>query len=67
MKYNNNTTVYYLNVTDVQEVAKGHIDRKLTQKEIAVVHDKVGDFIDWRQAIENTINLNLNIKTKEAK
>jgi hypothetical protein len=52
---NKETIVYSLNVEDLQTVAKQELSRKLSQKEIAIVADKVGDYIDWQGAIAAAI------------
>ncbi len=49
-------TVYEISVDDLQEVAKEVLGRELTDDEIVVVGNSVGDYIDWFQAIENAIN-----------
>jgi UDP-N-acetylglucosamine 2-epimerase len=49
-------TVYEISVDDLQEVAKEVLRRELTDDEIVVVGNSVGDYIDWFQAIENAIN-----------
>jgi hypothetical protein len=54
-KEKNDIIIYSLNVIDIQEVAKDVLERKLTKKEIALVEESVGDYIDWFQAIENSI------------
>jgi hypothetical protein len=40
----------------LQEVAKEVLERKLTEDELTAVGNRVGDYIDWFQAIENAIN-----------
>jgi hypothetical protein len=47
--------VYKLVVEDIQDVASELLERNLTDEEIALVTDKVGDFIPWYDAIENAI------------
>ena len=49
-------TVYEISVDDLQEVAKEVLERELTDDEIVVVGNSVGDYIDWFQVIENAIN-----------
>ena len=49
-------TVYEISVDDLQEVAKEVLRRQLTDDEIVVVGNSVGEYIDWFQAIENAIN-----------
>ena len=54
-KDKNDRIIYSLNVIDTQDVAKQVLKRRLTKKEIALVEESVGDYIDWFQAIENAI------------
>lgn len=61
MKYRRNKVIYALNVADVQTVSSRVLNRELTDKEIALVEDSLGDFIDWFQAIQHAI-LNNSIK-----
>ena len=48
-------TVYEISVDDLQQVAKEVLERELTDDEIVAVGNSVGDYIDWFQAIENSI------------
>ncbi|MEW6026105.1 MAG: hypothetical protein AB1599_02255 [Planctomycetota bacterium] len=52
----NDRIIYSINVGDIQEVAEQTLERPLTGKEIAMVEDSIGDYIDWSQAIENSIH-----------
>ena len=52
---NGKEVVYAINVNDVQEVSNRILDRSLTPREVALVGDSVGDYVDWVQAIENAI------------
>ena len=52
--------VYGINVDDIQEVAIQVLERPLTDEEIALVKESVGDYIDWFQAIENAIQKHIN-------
>ena len=47
--------IYSLNIEDVQNVAEEELGRELTEKELKIVEDKVGDYIDWYSAIDFTI------------
>lgn len=47
--------IYSLNIEDVQNVAGQELDRGLTKKELKIVEDKIGDYIDWYSAIDMTI------------
>lgn len=48
--------IYSINIEDVQNVAEEELERKLTAKELRLVEDKVGDYINWYEAILNAIN-----------
>jgi len=54
--------IYSINIEDVQTVAEQELERKLTAKELRLVEDKVGDYINWYEAILNAIDV-LKIKT----
>ncbi len=47
--------VYSLNVEDLQTVANDEISRDLTEEEIKIVEENVGDYITWYQAISLAI------------
>lgn len=51
--------VYSMNIADIHEVSEDVLGRRLTDQEIALVKESVGDHIDWFQAIENAINQNI--------
>jgi hypothetical protein len=48
--------LYSLCVRDFQDVAEEVIGRRLTHEELMLVQDTVGDYIDWRDAIEYAIH-----------
>jgi hypothetical protein len=48
--------VYSICVEDLQTVASEHLSRQLTDKEIHLIENKLGDFIDWNGAIANAID-----------
>ena len=48
--------IYSINIEDIQNVAEQELERKLTDKELRLVEDKVGDYINWYEAILNAIN-----------
>lgn len=56
----NRDTFYFLNTNDLQTVAKETLGRELTNEEIEKVKNKVGDKINWFEAIESTILSELN-------
>ena len=47
--------VYAINVNDIQEVSNRILDRPLTPREITLVGNSVGDYVDWVQVIKNAI------------
>ncbi|MBU0520604.1 hypothetical protein KJ564_16865 [bacterium] len=47
--------IYSINEEDLQNVAHQLFDRELTRIEINLIEGSIGDYIDWFQAIENTI------------
>lgn len=51
----NDRVIYSINVGDIQDVANQVLERKLTKDEIVLVEESVGGYIDWFQAIENSI------------
>jgi len=52
--------VYSINISDIQEVASQVLERDLTKEEVVLVEKSVGDYIDWFQAIENSIRNHIN-------
>ena len=47
--------IYSINIEDIQNVAEQELERQLTEKELRLVEDKVGDYINWYEAILNAI------------
>ena len=60
MKNKNDDAIYKLTVEDLQEVADRVLGRHLRKKEVALVGESVGDYIDWSQAIQNAINAHIS-------
>jgi hypothetical protein len=56
MKAETQKTVYEISVEDLQLVAIDRLHRQLTEDELSTVGNRVGDYIDWFQAIENAIS-----------
>jgi hypothetical protein len=54
-KHSEDRIVYSINVADIQEVANQLLERRLTEEELALVERAVDEYIDWSQAIENSI------------
>lgn len=53
--------IYSINSEDVQNVAEQEFGRKLTEKELKVIQNKIGDYIDWYEAINTAITNNIAI------
>lgn len=51
---------------DIQNVTEQEFERKLTAKELQLVEGKIGDHINWYEAILNTMYAS-NIKPKTQK
>jgi hypothetical protein len=47
--------LYSINVQDVQDVAQREFDRKLNDKEMESVADKLGEYIDWYEAVNSAV------------
>lgn len=58
-KVNLGKVIYQLTVEDIQNVADDTLGRFLKADEIELIEDKIGDNIDWYNAIVNTITLNI--------
>lgn len=61
----NSKIIYSINVEDVQNVADEVLERKLSDEEIKLIENKMGDFIDWYQAIEDSIFFQIKDKENE--
>lgn len=48
--------IYSLNIEDVQNVAEEELGRRASKKELKIIEDKVGDYIDWHEAIRLSLN-----------
>jgi len=57
----NDKTIYKLTIADLQTVADNYLERKLTEKEIKMLNEEIGNHIDWYDVIYNAM-IHLNIK-----
>lgn len=48
--------MYSINIEDIQNVAKQALDRTLTEEELKLVEDKLGDYAGWYEAILHALN-----------
>ena len=53
--------IYSINIEDIQTVAEQEFDRKLTEEELRLVENKLGDYVGWYEAI---LNANTELKIK---
>lgn len=53
--------VYSINVEDIQMVAVGEFGRTLTDDELQVIEDNLGDYIAWYDIIDTVINIHLRL------
>jgi hypothetical protein len=47
--------LYSINVQDVQDVAQREFDRELNDKEMESVAAKLGEYIDWYEAVISAV------------
>ena len=47
--------IYSINVEDVQNVSDKELARELTEDELKIVENKLGDYIDWYSSIATAI------------
>lgn len=48
--------IYQLTVEDLQNVANDELSRDLTEEEVRLLEDKIGDYIDWYEIISVAIS-----------
>ncbi len=48
--------VYSINIEDLQNVAEQELERELTDEEIKIVEERLGDYIDWYGVIALTLD-----------
>lgn len=51
--------IYQLTVKDLQNVANDELNRDLTEEEVKLLEDKIGDYIDWYNIISMAIFNNI--------
>ena len=51
--------IYQLTVEDLQTVANDYLNRKLASKEMLLLEEELGKYIDWYNIIEDVIRLNI--------
>jgi len=63
--YSKEKIIYYINVQDLQAVAEQELERTLTDKEIDLIGDKLGDHVNWYEAIASAIGDVIGIGKEE--
>jgi hypothetical protein len=48
--------IYSINIEDIQNVADQELVRELTEDELKIVENKLGDYIDWYGSIATAID-----------
>jgi len=56
IKKEENKIIFPSNLEDVQNIAKQELHRLLTDEELKLVEDKIGDYMNWYDAIMFAIN-----------
>ncbi len=51
--------IYSINIEDVQNVAEQELGRELIEKELKIIENKIGDYIDWYEVINIAITNNI--------
>lgn len=51
--------VYSINIEDLQNVANDVLERELSNKEIKILIDKIGNYFDWYDSIDRAIMSNI--------
>jgi hypothetical protein len=59
---NTSKIIYSINIEDIQNVAEEYLGRQASKKELRIVENKVGDYIDWHEAIVLAIDDAVTIK-----
>jgi gamma-glutamyl phosphate reductase len=59
-----NKIIYSINIEDVQKVAQQELSRQLTDKELKLVEDNIGGYLNGFEAIVSVID-ELDIYVKE--
>lgn len=53
---NREKVIYSINIKDVKGVAQQEFDIELSEHDLIKIENKIGDYIDWYQAIVDVIN-----------
>ncbi|MCX6260674.1 MAG: hypothetical protein NTY95_07540 [Bacteroidia bacterium] len=59
---NTSKIIYSINIEDIQNVAEEYLGRQVSKKDLKVIEKKLGDYIDWHEAIVLAIDDAVTIK-----
>ena len=59
--------VYSINIEDIQMVAGAEFGRALTNAELQVIEDNLGDYIKWYDIIDVVISTHLRLEKASSK
>ena len=59
---NDEEIVYQLTVADIREPAEEYLERRLTKKELSLIGNSVGDYLDTFQAVVLAIGEHIDAK-----
>ena len=59
---NTSKIIYSINIEDVQNVAVEYLGRQVSKRDLKIIEEKLGDYIDWYQAIILAIDDAVTIK-----
>ena len=51
--------IYQLTEEDLQTVSNDLLDRNLTEQEVSLLEEKIDNYIEWYNIIEDVIRLNI--------
>ena len=60
-----NNIIYSINIEDVQNVALQEYERKLTDDELKIIADEIGDYFDWYEIIASAIDTHIKREDNE--
>lgn len=61
-KIDGDKIIYSICIEDVQNVAEQEFGRELTEEELKIVEDKIGDCFNWFDSISDLIHDELKLK-----
>ena len=56
MRKKKDKVIYYITISDIQEVANQELERELSLEEIELIRDRIAEKIPWYDAIAEAID-----------